>query len=210
MARRGLDRLAREHMHVADDLSGRGSPGDFPQGIEVGKQLGIRVADLFVQPGARHHVGGGVEAECAAIEIEPVARIALDEVDRHQLRPRDTVQIGQFEAHILDAVGLQLRDGRRDLVVLRHRRCLPRGPCAGSNPRHPLIPSLNRSLIPPALVRAPAPVLKHYNRTTRRTLARRFLQAQQPSCDLGSPSGMLHRRYRPQGWRRERVRATRG
>ena len=103
---------------VADDLGRVLLPGHPAQGGEIGKELGIRVADLVVETGARDDVGGGVEREDPAVEIEPLAGIALDRIDGHQLRAGDGVEIGQLETDELDPVGPQRRHLLGDIVLL--------------------------------------------------------------------------------------------
>src|SRR5207253_2247557 len=83
-----------------------------------------------VQAARRNHVGRRVEADDAAIEVEAAARIVLDLVDRHRLRARGAVQVGQLEAEILDAPLLQLAHQSGNRVRFLRHASRPRRPAA--------------------------------------------------------------------------------
>ena len=70
---RGAERCGSPSILVAeaDDARRLLQPGDDAEGIRVGEELLVGIVALRVHGARRHHVGRGVEAQDAAVEIQP-------------------------------------------------------------------------------------------------------------------------------------------
>ena len=89
----GLDRLARPPAGVTDHLRGVLEPGHDPQRARIRHKLLISVIHLLGHARAAHHVGGGVERDGPAVEVQAVPRISLDTVDRNHLGAARAVDV---------------------------------------------------------------------------------------------------------------------